>query len=353
MRRGGRLLLLLAILVIVAGALIYFVITQPPVPGPTDLTPQATEEPSRSIVVARIDIPANTVITDTASFLGSAEIPESEFNSAPNQYFTDPNQLVNKQTVRQINFNERIRRVDVTDTGLSILIPTAQPNQPRPKAIPVRVDNLSGVADLIRPGDFVDVLSSFDVQVTVIRPGFDENNQIVFREEVLTARSTKTLIQNVQVLQILKPAVPQGTPTADGAQAPPPQGPPATDESGQPLPEGAQPTAAPPPGSSGTFVEGQWLLVLAVTDQQAEILKFSGETGVVTLVLRGRGDTAVESTLGTTLDILIAQFGLPAPGSVPPSVLSPSDLTPSPQGAAPAGAPTATPAATPAATPTP
>ena len=128
---------------------------------------------------------------------------------------------MNKQTVRQINFNERIRRSDVTEPGLSILIPTAQPNQPRPKAVPVQVDNLSGVADQIRPGDFVDILGSFEIQRTIIRPGFGENNQIVLREEAITGRSVKTLIQNVQVLQILKPAAPQGTPGAEGGACPP------------------------------------------------------------------------------------------------------------------------------------
>ena len=349
MRRGGRLLLLLAILVIVAGALVYFVITQPPA-SPAQITPQPTEEATQSIVVAKIDIPANTVITDTATFLGRAEIPESEFNSAAGQYFTDPSQLVNKQTVRQINFNDRLRRSDVTDTGLSILIPTAQPNQPRPKAIPLRVNNQSGVADLIRPGDFVDVLSSFDVQVTVIRPGFGENNQIVFREETSTARSTKTLIQNVQVLQILKPAVPEGTPTAGGAAPAAQSGPPQTDASGQPATEGGQqPTAgAPAQGGGGTFTEGEWLLILAVTDQQAELLKFSSETGTITLVLRGRGDTAVENTVGSTLEILVSQYGLPIPGALPPNVISPNDMTPLPSTAAPVAA---TPAAAPTTTP--
>jgi pilus assembly protein CpaB len=347
MRRGGRLLLLLAILVIVAGALIFFVISQPQV-TPQEVTPQPTEELTRSIVVARIDIPANTVITDTITYLNTREIPESEFNAAPGQYFTDASQVVNKQTVRQVNFDQPIRRADIIDPGLSIQIPTAQAGQTRPKAIPLRVNSESGVADLIRPGDFVDVLATFEVQVTIIRPGFDENNQIILREEPFTGRSTKTLIQNVQVLQILKPAVPQGTPTA-GEAAPPPaepqSGPPATDESGQPIGQG---TAEPPPGSTGTFQEGEWLLVLAVTDQQAEILEFSGETGIITLVLRGRGDTALEQTIGSTLEILVAQYGLPVPGAVPPVVIPATDLTATPVGAPPTAQP-----AEPTPTPTP
>src|SRR4029079_11445598 len=98
---------------------------------------------------------------------------------------------LNKQTVRQINFNERITRSDITEPGLSILIPTAQPNQPRPKAVPVSVDSLSGVADQVRPGDFVDILTTIEIQRTIIRPGFNDQNAIVFKEEVLTGKSVK------------------------------------------------------------------------------------------------------------------------------------------------------------------
>ena len=49
------------------------------------------------------------------------------------------------------------------------------------------------------------------------------------------------------------------------------------------------------------------MLVLAVTDQEAEIIKLSREQGNgITLVLRGRGDTAVENTVGATIDLLVS-----------------------------------------------
>jgi pilus assembly protein CpaB len=349
MRRGGRLFLLLGILLLVAAALAYFVLTQPPTPSP-DLVPTPTPEIRKNVVIARIDIPANTILTDTETFLGVIDIPESEFNAAPGQYFESPNDLQNKQTVRQINFNERIRRSDITDPGLSILIPTAQPNQPRPKAVPVQVDNLSGVADQIRPGDFVDILGSFEIQRTIIRPGFGENNQIVLREEPITGRSVKTLIQNVQVLQVLKPAVPPGTPGAEG-QAPPAQeqGPPATDASGQPIQpaQPGQPTQqSTGPQTTGTFQPGEWILTLALTDQQAEIVKFSVEAGSISLALRGRGDAAVDTTIGSTLSLLVSQFGLPLPGGAVPEVIAPGDLTPVPTSAVPVNT-TPTPSPTP------
>jgi len=347
MRRGGRLFLLLGILIIVAAALIYFVISQPQSPPP-ELTPQPTQEQKRAIVIARIDIPNNTVLTDTETFLGTIEIPESEFNSAPGQYFTSPNDLLNKQTSRQINFNERIKRTDITEPGLSILIPTAQPNQPRPKAFPLTVSNLSGVVDQVRPGDFVDVLVSFQVVRTIIRPSFEGGtNTITFKEEQITDHPVKTLIQNVQVLQILKQAVAEGTP---GAATPVPQaGPPATDASGQPAAAGGTPTPqSTGPRNTGTFQPGDWFLVLALTDQQSEVMKYSIENGVITLALRGRGDTTVDTTIGSTLQILVEQFGLPLPAAPVPEVISQSDLTPVPTVVVPAGA-----SPTPTATPTP
>jgi len=348
MRRGGRLFILLGILILVAAALAYFVLSQPQNPSP-ELVAAPTQEIKKKIVVARIDIPANTILTDTETFLGVIDIPESEFNSAPGQYFESTNELVNKQTVRQINFNDRITRSDVTEPGLSILIPTAQANQPRPKAVPLSVNNLSGVADQIRPGDFVDILTTIEIQRTIIRPGFGENNQIILKEEAFTGKSVKTLIQNVQVLQVLKPAVPQGTP---GAEAPPPaaaQGPPATDANGQPIPAGQQQTPqSQGPQTTGTFQPGDWILTLALTDQQAEIVKFSTESGTISLALRGRGDTAVDNTVGATLSLLVSQFGLPLPGGPVPELFSQSDLTPVATSAAPVN-----PATTPTPSPTP
>jgi len=329
--------------------LAYFVLSQPQNPSP-ELVPTPTQEIKKKVVVARIDIPANTILTDTETFLGVIDIPESEFKAAPGQYFESTNDLLNKQTVRQINFNERIIRSDITEPGLSILIPTAQPNQPRPKAVPVQVDNLSGVADQIRPGDFVDILGTFEIQRTIIRPSFGDNNQIVFKEEPLTGKSVKTLIQNVQVLQVLKPAVPEGTPGQGGnAQPAAQQGPPQTDASGQPVQPGQQPTTqSTGPKTTGTFQPGQWILTLALTDQQAEIVRFSTESGAISLTLRGRGDTAIDNTIGSTLSLLVSQFGLPLPGGAIPELISQNDLTPIPTSAAPVN-----PATTPTTTPTP
>ena len=357
MRRGGRLFLLLGILILIVGALAYFALSPANIANP-DLPSQPTPEPLRTIVIARIDIPNNTVITDTESLLTTAEIPETQYAAAPGQYFTSASDLMNKQTLRSIAFKEPVRKADVTDSGLSIQIPTALANQPRLKAIPFQVNNLTGVADQIKPSDFVDVLSSYIVKRTYLRPGVGENNAVVLKEEPFEGQTTKTILQNIQVLQIRKPAPPaEGTATPGGA-APQDSGPPATDANGQPIQGGSGNAGAQDQGSTtnnnNTFQPGSWLLVLAVTDQQAELLKYSLEQGTgITLVLRGRGDTAVETTTGATFDLLVSLYGVPIPQPAAPALLTEAGLTPVATTGAPA-APTApaAPAASPTVTPT-
>lgn len=348
MRRGGRLFLLLGIVVAAAAALfLVFYLQQPQVPGA--LTPEPTAVLKKKVVVARIDIPNNTVLTDTETFLDLSEIPESEYEANPNQYFTSLPEVQGKLTLRPIQATEAIRQSDVTDAGLSLQIPAAQPNQPRPKAFAFAVNNLSGVADQIKPGDFVDVLASFRFTRVLLRPGFNETGQLVIKEDTITnLQSTKALVQNVQVLKIVKPApAPEGTPTPGPA---PEQGPPQTDSSGQPAgqgdQQGGQGTAA-----GETLQAGEWVLILAVTDQQAEIVKLAREQGNgITLVLRGRGDSAVETTIGATIDLLVSRFGLPLPNPAEPAFFSPNQLTPVPTLSTTAVPATTT---TPTATPTP
>lgn len=313
MRRGGRLFLLLGVVIAAAAALFLFVFLQQGQTLSPDVIPTPTPELRQRVVVARIDIPNNTVLTDTETFLTFEEIPESEYNAAPNRYFTSITELTNKRTLRDIPATDPILSADVAEAGLSLQIPPAQEGEARPKAYPFRVNNLTGVADQIQQGDYVDVIASFEVERPYVRPGVDEEGQPTLVEDTFSGRSTKTLVQNVQVLKILKPRVQvneQGTPIP-AEEAPAADGPPQTDESGQPVGEGG--TAAD--GTTGdTFTTGDWLLILAVTDQEAEVIKFALEDGAgVTLVLRGRGDTAEEQTTGATLDILVSQYGLPLP----------------------------------------
>lgn len=348
MRRGGRLILLLGFLIAALVALgVFFFVQQGALPQQNAELLPPTTEPTRRVVVARIDLPSNTLLTDTETYLSVADIPETQFNASAGDFFTSPDQLTDKVTVRPVGVTVPLRASDVTDAGLSVRIPPAREGQPRTKAISLLVNNLTGVADEITPNDFVDILSSFSISRTYLRPGFNDDGTVRVVEEQFSGLATKTLIQNVQVLGIKRLAV-----VAEGTTTPTAE--PALDASGQPVDQGGQATGntgAAAANAGNTITPGSWLLVLAVTDQQAEILEFSrkadGASGI-TLVLRGRGDDATETTLGATLDLLIKNFGLPLPNPEVPAISGEDQLTPLPT-----TQPTAPSATTPTPTPAP
>ncbi|MEM8531765.1 MAG: Flp pilus assembly protein CpaB [Chloroflexota bacterium] len=330
MRRGGRLFIFLGVIVALFAAIFLWFILQTPTSPTDEQVGVPTDIPTQQIVVARIDIPSNTVLTDTETFLDFDEIPETEFNANANQYFTSFEQLRNRVTLSEIPATEAVLESDVTEAGLSLQIPPAQEGQPQPKAYPFQANNLTGVADQITPGDFVDVVASFDIQQVLLRPGFDEEGQLIIREQEVTNQSTKTLVQNLQVIDIIRPAPPEeGTPVAEEA---PVEEEPAVGPDGQPLEDTGGGGGAPQNTTSEVNLRaGNWILILAATDQQIEVIKFSQEEGFnVTLVLRGRGDNAEEETIGATLDILFNEFGLPFPFPLAPASVTEDQITPVP-----------------------
>lgn len=313
--------MLLGFVIAAAAALLFFFFFQTPAAPPTPIPATSTPVPLKKVVAARIDIAANTVLTDTETYLTLIDIPETEYR--PESYFVDFSELTSKVTLRQIGADEIIRAEALVDAGLSLQVPPPEnPDTPRDKVVPLEVGNLNGVADQIRPGDFVDLVMTYEVQRLVLRPSLTidpvTNLPVVTTiEEPLIARTTKTMVQNVQVLRVLKPAIP--------------------DTAGTPTPEGGAPAAPVPAAtaSSDTFVPGaQWILLLAMSNQEAEIVKFTLDQQdpkpQITLVLRGRGDSQLDDTTGVTLQLLISRYGLPLPEPLQALPVSPDELTPGP-----------------------
>jgi pilus assembly protein CpaB len=259
--------------------------------------PTATEEPSVPVLAAAIDIEANSIITDTETALTELSIRESQYN--PNDYVTNPLDVQGKQVVRQINANSVIRPSDLIVPGLSQQIPPAdEEDEPDPKAYPLEVDALAGVADQIVPGDSVDIVTTYAVE-QYIQVTED-------RIETRIYHTTKTVVQRAEVLRIVRPARPQ----AEGEEEAPPPGSDVeqnTSGSGrQQQEEGGGPT---------TITQGTWIVVLALTDQEAEVLEYTQNVeSDTTLVLRSSDDDEIEDTLGVTLSILFGEFDVPVPG---------------------------------------
>lgn len=329
MRRGGILILLLG-LILIGGAVALFLFLQPGLltggaaQGPT-LVAEPTPIPEVSVVRARSDLNAGLILSDDPTQLEVAQIPQTEFN--PDENFSTIAEVVGLLTTRPFQRNTALVRSALTTPGLSQRIPTPEADRPNDKAYPLIVDSLSGVADQITEGDFVDIVATFNVARAVISiqptaPPAPDGTQLsgaTSSTELQNFDVTKTIVQRVQVLRLLRPPV-------DTSATPDPNVPVETDEEGRVI----EPADQEPGGATTTA--GQWTLVVAVNDQEVELIEFAVATEArITLVLRGAGDTAFEPTLGVTLDLLVAEFGLPLPRPLPPRIIGVEEvLTPEP-----------------------
>ncbi len=314
MRRGGIVILLVGVIIALAAAGLLFFFLQNSTTVSDETTIEPTREPRVEVIIANVDIPANTLIADQG-LLGTREIPESELNS---QYFTNVNDVLGKLAVSNIRADELITNSDITEPGLSQQIPTAEPDRPRPKAYSFSTNSVAGVADQIKPGDFVDIVATFSMPRRISFPtgrDVDDQGQVTVQRQVTEEffPTTKTIVQQVQVLRIVRPGAPE-----EGTPAPEAEGTgPETDESGQPV-QASQ--------SGDTITTGSWLLVLAINDQEAELIEFALNTeSDISLVLRGAGDTDFEPTIGATYDLLVSEFGVPAPQVLDPYLISEED----------------------------
>lgn len=316
MRRGGIVILLIGVIIALAAAGLLFFFLQNSTTVSDETTIEPTREPDVEVIVANVDIPANTLIADQG-LLGTREIPESEFDS---RYFTNVNDVLGKLAVSNIRADELITQSDITEPGLSQQIPTAEPDRPRPKAYAFSSNSIAGVADQIKPGDFVDIVATFSMPRRISYPTgreVDDQGQVTIERQVTEEffPTTKTIVQQVQVLRIIRPGVPEeGTPGPEGEQAAEPE----VDESGR--------VVEPEAGDGNTITPGSWLLVLAINDQEAELIEFALNTqSDISLVLRGAGDTDFEPTIGATYDLLVSEFGVPAPQVLDPHLISEED----------------------------
>ncbi len=158
------------------------------------------------------------------------------------------------------------------------------------RAMTVQVDQVSGVGTLIKPGDRVDVvvgISGADkFPVVTTDP---QTNQLTLVPGI-NATSVKAIIQNLEVVGALLPPPPEGT-TTDGTTT-----------------DGTAPT-----------VNGQAeLVMLAVSAQEAEVLRFGQIDGTITLILRSPEDkeAPAEETSGITLRELVDNWAV-----IPPQVV--------------------------------
>jgi pilus assembly protein CpaB len=292
--RGGRFLLILgAGLAVMSFVVVYILMSKGSLVGSSQAASQVpVAPPTKQIVVVSRDVPAYTVLD--ASNVTTKDVDASAVVTGTN---SDPAAVFGKMTLVSISNGQQVPDDKLTKAGFSNIL------APGEKAFTLAVPPSDTFGNTLSEGDHIDVLWSAGVELKSLST--DPNSQ---KDLVIT--STKALLQDVKILRVIPLSSPQ--PAKPGANN-------GTD--------GAQPAALVRPSDTAAMYSAgadySEVLVLGVTDQQAEVLKFARENGSITLTLRSSaatkgadgkdvlGDHEVEKTTGITLKTLIDQYGLP------------------------------------------
>jgi Flp pilus assembly protein CpaB len=297
LKRSNRLVLLVGVFL----AIVAFVGILLIVRTPTSETPVAPT--TGPVVVATADIPLSAQIA--ADQVTTKTVPLSAILPGA---FSDPSQVIGQIAWQPVATGAQITLATLSGSSSgpgviqSIDCPTTM------RCMAVQVDQVSGVGTVIKTGDYVDMvvgLTGDKFPVITISP-VDNTISIVAG---LNNTSVKLLLQGLQVMGTLLPPVVETTTGAAPSAAP----------SGAPTTGG---------GGSSTALNGQQeIVVLAVSAQQTEVLKFAQMDGNVTLALRSPKDfhdpvtgapivPVSDKTTGVILKTLVDTYGV-----LPPEVV--------------------------------
>lgn len=274
MKRSNRLVILVGVLLAVL-AFVAIVVLLNQGPGTT-----APEDVAVSVLVATEDIEIGEGVTPDK--VRAVDVAPDAEQQTP---IRDPSQLDGRPALVNIPRGAQVTQEKV---GLGTVGALRIPDQllPGEKAIAVQVDRLTGMGFLVQPGDVIDVVISQEVDEAQL--GEDGLGLREAESQVDGPRTVKTVLQNKRVLYVSGNLATEQAPPVEGQPAPAPL---------------------------------EWVIVVfAGTDQDAEVVKFAqrdanefGTGRTLSLVLRSPGDTAVETTTGVTLELLVSRYGMPVP----------------------------------------
>lgn len=284
--RTNRNMLMLALLLGLLSAILAYVYLNN---QKETVAPAETTVVTKPVVVAKRDISARTIITadmlEVRQIAADAVHPNAFTNittvvgqAARFPIAKGEQVLTNKVALSSVLAQEGGRGIDTT-LPLSYVIPAGK------RAMAIQVDPVVTAGGLILPGDFVDVIGVFDVEVFV--GGDPENRQMLNRYLVMT------VLQNVEVLAVDQEVeeISLETPSAEGEG------------------EGAAQRVALPQGEAQPKAV---TVTLAVTPEQAQILAKAAEKGSLRLALRPFGeDGEISVPPLTDVEFLPPTFPLP------------------------------------------
>lgn len=298
MKRSNRLVLLVGVfLAIVAFVGILLLLQSPATPTGENAIPTEGD-----VVIATADIPLSTRIR--ADQVETRTLPLAGISAGA---FADVSQVIGQVVRQPVTAGAQITQTTLTGGASGAVIDVATPAGLR--AIAVRVDQTSGVGTVIKTGDYVDAIIALnEEQFASVTEDPAVPDQLIITNPGPKGATTKVIIQGLQVLGTLLPPV---AAPATGAEASP----------------------APTTGPATVLNEQQQLVILAVTAQQAEIIRY-GQTmanPLITwsLVLRSPDDfinpetgepvpPVISETSGITLQGLIETHGV-----LPPTIVQP------------------------------
>jgi Flp pilus assembly protein CpaB len=304
--------------------------TVAPAPSPT---------PTTRVVVARYALSQGTLIGETD--LDTAPNP----NPGPDDILADDiNSVINHFNNIPLNRGQPIKKSYLVDGSFSNYMRQQMVDKKLElgkKAFAYATNDLSSVAGLIHEGDLVDVVATFYLTLRPVSvPG--PNGTPIPLAAARAEATTKTLLQNVRVLKVIPlqldhtpfdvPHRPLPTPTIDTSALTP------VVVSGTPIPTPTLQTF----NEAGGFFPVTTVLVLAVSDQEAEVLKYARESAiangitcsgaattscqpVVHFTLRAKpidptkpddSNIAQDVSRGVTLRALVRDYGVPIPDLV-------------------------------------
>jgi Flp pilus assembly protein CpaB len=288
LKRSNRLILLIGVFfAIVAFIGIVFIVQGNRNPsGPS----VATELPT---VFAAKPITLGSEITADMLQVTTTKVTERDPTA-----FATPSLLLGKIAGKDIPQGKQLTADDFNRGGnqATVTVPIGM------RAIAVTVDQGSGVGTLIRTGDYVDLLVGITGDKFPVITVTDSNNfQVV---SGINATSAKLLLQGMQVIGTLLPP-----PTAAQAQA----------------------QASQAPGAEGASLNNQSeIVIIAVSAQQSEVIKFAQLDGSISLVLRSPKDFRDDQgnpiapppagTTGITLRVLVDEYRVLIPQLVETAV---------------------------------
>jgi Flp pilus assembly protein CpaB len=298
LKRSNRLVLLVGVfLAVVAFVGILLLLQTPASPSGENVAPTTT-----NVVVARADIPLSTRIRADQVETKTVAIADASVGS-----FGDVSQVIGQIARQPVVAGGQITQTTLTGGFTGTVIDIQTPAGLR--AIAVRVDQTSGVGTVIKTGDYVDTLIALtEEQFASVTEDPANAEQLIVTNPGPKGASVKLILQGMQVLGTLLPPVAPPAPAAEG-----------------------QPVASAAPGT--VLNEQQEIVILAVTAQQAEVIRYAQQMAnpllTLSLVLRSADDfvdpetgepvpPVIAETTGITLQELIDTYGV-----LPPTIAQP------------------------------